>query len=259
MNACRIEDIAEYLSAYLHIREIPDYPNALNGLQLTHRGPVRRLAAAVDTSLQTIDGTIASGANALLVHHGMFWSGLQRLDGHHYERLHRLISNDVAIYSAHLPLDAHETHGNSRLLASILGLTVGAGFAAHRGIYCGVQGESTVATTDLRDKLESFSRSHGGTVITTPFESNRTTSRWAICSGSGANAETLAEAAAHGVDTLIVGEGPHWTAVDAQDTNLVIMYAGHYATETLGVQSLAAHLGERYGIAWSFIPAPTGL
>ena len=256
---CRIETIAEYIGSYLRISDVPDYPNALNGLQLTHRGPVRRIAAAVDTSLRTIDGAIAAGANMMLVHHGMFWSGLQRFDGHRYERLHRLVSNDIALYSAHLPLDADERHGNSRLLAQRLGLEVTGGFAPHRGIYCGVQGTSSVKTGSIRDALDVFAREHGGSVVMTPFGTDRLTSRWAICSGSGANAETLAEAAAGGIDTLIVGEGPHWTAVDAPDTGLVIMYAGHYATETLGVQSLAAHLSERFGVSWTFVGAPTGL
>jgi putative NIF3 family GTP cyclohydrolase 1 type 2 len=145
------------------------------------------------------------------------------------------------------------------LLAQVLGLTVSGGFAPHRGTYCGVRGKNRIPTADVRDALIGFSAQHGGAVVTTPFEPTRVTSHWAICSGSGANAETLAEAAANGIDTLIVGEGPHWTAVDAHDTGLVIMYAGHYATETLGVQSLAAHLSARFGIPWSFVPVPTGL
>jgi dinuclear metal center YbgI/SA1388 family protein len=256
---CRIETIADYLNGYLRVAEIPDYPNALNGLQLNHQGPVRRLAAAVDTSLRTIDGAIAVGANALLVHHGMFWSGLQRFEGHLYERIHRLISNDIAIYSAHLPLDAHDVHGNSRLLAKALGLAVAGGFAAFRGVHCGVSGDSNLPTTTIRERLSAFSLGHGGAVVTTPFVETRTTRRWAICSGSGANADTLAEAANMGIDTLIVGEGPHWTAVDANDSGLVIMYGGHYATETTGVQSLAAHIADRFGIEWTFVAAPTGL
>jgi putative NIF3 family GTP cyclohydrolase 1 type 2 len=71
--------------------------------------------------------------------------------------------------------------------------------------------------------------------------------------------DTLREAYTTGVDTLIVGEGPHWSAVEAAEYGLVIVYAGHYATETLGVRALAAHLAERYGVAWEFLHAPTGL
>ena len=82
---------------------------------------------------------------------------------------------------------------------------------------------------------------------------------WAICSGAGAGTDTLAEATALGIDTLIVGEGPHWTAVDAPERGLVIMYAGHYATETLGVRALGDQLAATFGLSHTFVAAPTGL
>jgi dinuclear metal center YbgI/SA1388 family protein len=220
---------------------------------------VCRIAAAVDVSLRTIDGAIAAGANLLLVHHGMFWAGLERMNGPYYERIRRLISHDIAVYSAHLPLDVHEVHGNSRLLAARLGLTPTAGFALHEGVYCGVRGESDVETADLCERFRAFSRAHGGDVHATGFDAAHRTRRWAVCSGSGASQETLREASAEGVDTLLVGEGPHWTAVDAEERGVVILYGGHYATETLGVCSLSAHLEQQFGVPWTFVPAPTGL
>ena len=85
------------------------------------------------------------------------------------------------------------------------------------------------------------------------------TKSWAMCTGAGASAETLEEAVAGGVDTLIVGEGPHWTAVEADEIGIAIIYAGHYATETLGVRALAKHLAERFSLDWVPIHAPTGL
>jgi putative NIF3 family GTP cyclohydrolase 1 type 2 len=95
--------------------------------------------------------------------------------------------------------------------------------------------------------------------VVTPIEPGRLTRQWAICTGAGAGVETLREAAARGIDTLIVGEGPHWTAVDGPEAGLVIIYAGHYATETLGVRALAAQVSDRFGIPHEFINAPTGL
>jgi putative NIF3 family GTP cyclohydrolase 1 type 2 len=82
--------------------------------------------------------------------------------------------------------------------------------------------------------------------------------RWAICSGAGADSDTLREAKERKIETLIVGEGAHWTAVDAEENNIVIVYAGHYATETLGVQALAKALAAEFTIPWHFIPTPTG-
>jgi dinuclear metal center YbgI/SA1388 family protein len=259
VTECSLVDLREYLDGYLRISEIPDYPPALNGVQVTHAGPVRRIAAAVDASLRSIDGAIAAGANLLLVHHGLFWAGAQRLEGYRFERIRRLIANDIAVYSAHLPLDVHGVHGNSKLLAQELGLEPTDGFADYHGVHCGVRGSASLLTSTLFARLQAFSRKHGGEAITTRIHDDRQTRRWAVCSGGGANPETLREAAICGVDTLIVGEGPHWSAVDATDAGLVLMYGGHYATETLGVCSLAAHLEQRFGVPWTFIPAPTGL
>jgi dinuclear metal center YbgI/SA1388 family protein len=259
MNHWPLDELAAYLDGHLRVAETPDYPAALNGVQLMHEGPVRRIAVAVDISLRTIAGAIATGANLLIVHHGMFWNGPQRLSGRYYARVRRLITNDIAVYAAHLPLDVHAVHGNSTLLAAALGLTVSGGFAQFQTVQCGVRGESERPTAAIYEDLRAFARGHGGDVRATSYDAGRVTRRWAICSGSGANPDTLREAVSLGVDTLIVGEGPHWTAVDADDIGIVVMYAGHYATETLGVQSIAAHLEQRFGVPWSFIAAPTGL
>jgi putative NIF3 family GTP cyclohydrolase 1 type 2 len=87
----------------------------------------------------------------------------------------------------------------------------------------------------------------------------KVTRRWAICTGAGAGQDTLREATASRIDTLIVGEGPHWTAIDAEEAGLTVIYAGHYATETLGVQALAEHVGRAFDLPWVFVDAPTGL
>jgi dinuclear metal center YbgI/SA1388 family protein len=252
-------DIAGALDDLLRVREIPDYSNALNGVQVANRGAIRRIACAVDISQRTIDGAAAEGANLLLVHHGLFWSGLQSLTGAHYARVRSLIENDIAVYAAHLPLDVHPTHGNNVLLARELGLEPSAGFADYRGISVGVRGESDLDTKALVERARVFARQHETELRVTPFSSGHRTRRWGICTGAGASPETLREAAEVSLDTLIVGEGPHWTAVDAADSGLVIVYAGHYATETLGVRSLGEWAGSLFNIPWTFVSAPTGL
>ena len=88
---------------------------------------------------------------------------------------------------------------------------------------------------------------------------DRRTRRWALCTGAGASAETLREAEELGIDTLIVGEGPHWSAVHAEEHELAIIYAGHYATETLGVRALAKEVAAKFQISQTFVSAPTGL
>ena len=259
MTGVPLETIRSYLDEFLDVARIQDYPPALNGVQVSHRGPVTRLAAAVDASQRTIDAAAREGANLLLVHHGLFWNGLQSLTGPHLDRVRALLDADLALYSTHLPLDAHDTFGNSRLLAAELGLKVTGGFARHQTIDCGVSGESDLDTRALVDRVRTWAAPLGHHTIASTIPDGHRTGRWAICSGSGAQVETLREAYATGVNTLIVGEGPHWSAVDAPERGLVIIYAGHYATETLGVRALTAHLAERYGLPWSFVHAPTGL
>jgi dinuclear metal center YbgI/SA1388 family protein len=253
------EELAKYMDQLLETAACPDYPGAMNGLQITSRKPIKAIAAAVDFSTRTMEGTLASGANLLLVHHGMFWSGPERLVDAAYRRIRFLIEHDIAVYSSHLPLDRHPTMGNNVLLAKELGLQPSASFAKHAEIFIGVSGTSDVETKVLADRARAFASNCGGEVRTTAINAGQRTKRWAICTGAGASAETIREAVDMNVDTMIVGEGPHWTAVSADDLGLTIIYAGHYATETLGVRALAQHLGEKFKLPWSFIEAPTGL
>jgi dinuclear metal center YbgI/SA1388 family protein len=254
-----IHEIAGYADELLETGTTPDYPNALNGLQLENQSEITGIAAAVDFSTRAINGAIGMNANLLVVHHGMFWDGAGPLRGPSYKRLRLLLENDIAVYSSHLPLDRHPTLGNNVLLAKQLGLKPDAAFAEFEGIFIGVSGESEIETTTLIERARRFAKSCGSDVRTTPVGKNRETKRWAICTGAGASAGTLKEVCEMKIDTLIVGEGPHWTAIYAEENELAIIYAGHYATETLGVHALVEHLGNRYSISSSFVSAPTGL
>lgn len=243
----------------LETATVPDYSNALNGLQLANTGTVTRIAAAVDFSTRTVAAAVSAGADMLLVHHGMFWGGLKRIEGTDHARLRMLVEQDMAVYSSHLPLDRHPLYGNNALLATELGLEPNDDFARYKSITIGVRGVTDLETGTLAMRADSFARAHGGLARTTPIAPGRRTTAWAVCTGAGASSETLREAAETGVDTLIVGEGPHHTAVEAEEYGIVVIYAGHYATETLGVRALAAHVSDRFGIPWAFIEAPTGL
>jgi dinuclear metal center YbgI/SA1388 family protein len=255
-----LDRIVVYLDQLLETSTTPDYPNALNGLQLSNSGLVTKVAGAVDFSTKAIDAAIKENANLLIVHHGMFWSGLKPITGNSYRQIQRLLDADVAVYSSHLPLDRHPNLGNNVLLARELGLTPLHPFARFSEVFVGTQGRSDIETSTLVARAEAFSHTHGGSVITAGVtDPNRMTHRWAICTGAGASAETLAEAAHDGVDTLIVGEGPHWTAVDAVERGIAILYLGHYASETLGVFALADDLSREFQLDNVKIASPTGL
>ena len=251
--------IASELDTLLTTEGFPDYPQAINGIQVETESVIVHVAAAVDLRERTIRGAMEAGANLLIVHHGLFWGGLQPLRGPYYRRIHALLASGMALYSSHLPLDAHPEIGNNVLLARELGLTPSAGFARYQSIDIGVRGEADIATSELVARAGAIASRWGGTVRTSPCEPQRTTKRWAICTGAGASADTLREAVELRIDTLIVGEGPHWTAVDADELGIVIIYAGHYATETLGVRALAEHVARTFDLPTTFIDVPTGL
>jgi dinuclear metal center YbgI/SA1388 family protein len=251
--------IASALDSLLDTANVPDYPQAINGVQVETHAEIVKVAAAVDLRERTIRSAVDAGANLLLVHHGLFWAGLQPLRGPYYRRIHALLASGMGVYSSHLPLDAHPEIGNNVLLARELGLTPSAGFARYESIDTGVLGEAGIATSELIARAGAIAQRWGGSVRSSPSDPSRTTKRWAICTGAGASADTLREAVEKNIDTLIVGEGPHWTAVDADEMGIVIIYAGHYATETFGVRALAEYVGRTFDLPTIFIDVPTGL
>ena len=255
----RARDIAGRMDGWLRTAEIPDYPGAINGLQLDNRADVTRVASAVDFSAHIVREVIRARAQLLIVHHGMFWGGVQPLTGVNYERLANLIANDIAVYSSHLPLDLHPELGNNALLAKRLGLRPTDGFARYKTIDVGLSGVDDVDTATLIERVRLLATEAGGHVVAPSVPRERRTRRWAVCTGAGADSDTIREALDRGIDTMIVGEGPHHTAVQARDLDIVIIYGGHYATETLGVRALGERVASEFGIDAVFLDAPTGL
>lgn len=252
-------EISAALDTLLRAEEIEDYPNALNGLQVDSDADIVRVAAAVDAREATISRAVDVGASLLIVHHGLFWGGLQPLTGAHLRRVRVLLHGRLALYSSHLPLDAHPSVGNAALLARELELESSAGFAEVRGTELGVAGEASVATAELVERVRRFSSRHATHVVHTSLSDGRTTKRWAICTGAGVNHDTLREARDRGIDTFISGEAPHWAAIEAEEAGICLILAGHYASETLGVQALAERVRERFGLEWEWIEETTGL
>lgn len=253
-----LDEIVALLDAELQVSSVGDYSGAVNGLQFANSGRVFSVATAVDISTRAIDAAAAAGASLLIVHHGLFWSGVQPVVGRVYERYRKLMQHDIAVYASHLPLDAHEGLGNNVRLAQALGLAPAGRFARFKTVDIGVQGKTNESTSDIVQRVAAFVAQYDGVVRTSVPVQGRRTRKWGICTGGGASSETIAEALHQGIDTIIVGEGPHHTTVDAIEHDLCVVYAGHYATETLGVQALGAFLETRFGLPWSFLNLPTG-
>ena len=216
----------------------------------------------MDASPGTIRKTVAAGCDLLVVHHGLFWSGVQPLTGHRFALFETAIRHHLAIYSAHLPLDTGRA-GNSRLLADALGLESAPGLAAEWHPFFVSKGTPVGCRARLRESIrraelaERLGRALGGeTVRVCPGGPERTREIGVITGAAGAE---LAAVAREGIETLVTGEGPHWTFARAEELGANLLYGGHYATETFGVKALARHLEARFGLPWQFIDHPTGL
>ena len=249
----RLRDLVTYLDGYLSIASIQDYPNALNGLQVDGPEDVARIAVAVDATAASIEAAIEAGAGLLIVHHGLFWDGNRPVTGRRYRRLKALMDARVALYAAHLPLDAHPEVGNNAVLARELGIDARGRFAPFQGAELGVWGELKITREALCARLDEVL---GGRVKLIPGGPERI-ERVGVVTGGGGG--FVAEAAAAGLDALVTGEGSHHTYFDATEGGVNLYYGGHYATETWGVRALAGHLEERFGLPWTFIDQPTGL
>jgi len=263
-GARQLAEIAEYLDRYLRIRDIPDETNAVNGLQVENSGSIGGIIAAVDASLATIEGAIATRERdtpppLLLVHHGLFWDGNIPVTGRRYRRISALLADDIPLYAAHIPLDVHPEVGNNAVLAERLGIRVEGWFGSYRGIPMGVWGEvpgSLPTREALALELDRVLHTLKGSATLIPG-GPETPARVGIITGAAGN--LLAQARDAKLDTFITGEGPHHTYFDAVEWGINLIYAGHYATETLGVQALASHLGDRFDLDWDFHDHPTGL
>lgn len=250
----RLDTLVSYLDDYLRVAdEVADAPEALNGLQVENSGEVTRLAAAVDMCEATVRLAAEQHADCLLVHHGLFWGGLRPLAGPAYRRVAGLIKSNIALYAAHLPLDRHPQVGNNAVLARLLEIKVRGEFGAYHGAPIGVWGEYS----GKRDELSwSLTRTLGTAPRLLPFGPERL-QRVGIVTGAGGS--MIPQAAAAGLDTYVTGEGQHWTFFDAEELGINVYYAGHYATETVGVKALAEHLSKKFDLPWVFLDHPTGL
>lgn len=249
-----LRTLVAHLDAYLRIAEVPDYPAALNGLQVdAGRAEVRRVAVAVDAVGHTVEAAVREGADLLLVHHGLFWDGNQPVTGRRYRRLRALLEADLPVYSAHLPLDVHPEVGNNAVLARELGIVLRGTFGEYRGWPLGVWGELELRREALCARLDALL---GGRVKLVPG-GPEVVRRVGVITG-GAGGEVRAAAAAR-LDAFVTGEGAHHNFFDAEEGGINLLLGGHYATETWGVRALGRHLEERFGIEWVFIDHPTGL
>jgi dinuclear metal center YbgI/SA1388 family protein len=196
---------------------------------------------------------VAEKADLLLVHHGLFWAPAHPWRGRRYELIRCLIEHDLAVYSSHLPLDAHPRLGNNAQLCAALGLKGLRSFFFDHGQPIGFQARTNIPLAELAQRLARATGAEPRVIPGGPSACRR------VGVVSGGAGEGLEKAVAEHVDTFVTGEGPHWTYAKAEELGVNVLYGGHYATETFGVKALAAHLSAWFKLPWTFLDHPTGL
>jgi len=248
-----LSEIVAYTDDFLRIREIGDWDNALNGLQIENSGRVTRIGAAVDVSTRVLTEAARKSVDLLIVHHGLFWPGLQPVRRALRRQLQLAFENDIALYSAHLPLDIHPKVGNNAELVVALGLKSAQPFLEEKGQPVGLKARASMQRSELVRKLR---KALNGPVKVFNFGPKQTCTIGVVTGGAGSE---IYRAAQENIDTFITGEAPHWAVVAAEELSMNLLLGGHYATEVFGVKALAAHLSKRFRIPCAFIDCPTGL
>jgi len=245
-------ELVSYLDNLLNIRQIADY--GPQGLQIEGREDVNKIAVGVDTAHATIDGALAAGADMLIVHHGIFWGPPKLIAGAFGYKVRRFIEADLNLYAAHLALDAHPALGNNAELCRLLALTPTGGYFNFKGLDVGMIAEPT-SPLPFTALVARFADA-----LQPPLKADASgpelVRKVAVCSGDAAR--SLEEAFELGCDTLVTGELDYTMAHAPEELGMNVIYGGHYVTETLGVQALARHLNEVFGLPWVFVDVPVG-
>ena len=239
------EELVSYLDRLLEPTKFKDY--CPNGLQVEGRGEVQRIVAGVTASQALLDAAVAHGADAVLVHHGYFWKGDDgRVTGIRRQRLGTLINHDINLLAYHLPLDAHPEFGNNAQLALGLDWLPEARFGEQDIAWLGTLAEPA----DLATVSGNVARLLGREPLVIG-EAGRPVRRIAWCSGGAQG--YFEQAIALGVDAYVSGEISEQTVHLARESGVAYIAAGHHATERGGVQALAAHLSEKFGLDCEFV------
>lgn len=244
----KLNDLISYLEALLQPNQFKDY--CPNGLQVQGKDNIKTIVSGVSANQALIDAAIQHDADALLVHHGLFWKNdALTVTGLKYHRLKALMVNDISLLAYHLPLDAHVIYGNNIQLANLLGITFEEVFAIEPGLLLGCMG-----TLSQPHTAEQFSQLLTDKLSREPLHIaavNKPIAKIAWC--TGAAQDFLPQAVEYGIDAYVTGEVSERTVHMAKEYNVHFFAAGHHATERYGVKALGEHLRDHFGIKHIFV------
>lgn len=246
MHTTTRDELLQACDALLQPARFKDY--GPNGLQVEGKAPIRRLVSGVTASRALIEAAIAEGADAIFVHHGLFWRGQSgTVTGWMKQRLALLLAHDISLLAYHLPLDAHPELGNNAQLGRVLELTLESTRFGEQDLGFVGQGAFADAQALARHVEQRLGR---GVTLVDPGH-GRPLRRIAWCTGG---AQSYFEAAiAAGADAFITGEISEPQAHLARECGVAFLACGHHATERYGAPAVAAHVAAQLGIAHRFI------
>ncbi|WP_395025508.1 Nif3-like dinuclear metal center hexameric protein [Comamonas odontotermitis] len=239
------QDMLQAFNTLLQPERFKDY--GPNGLQIEGKTEIRKLVSGVTASRALIDAAIAAGADAIFVHHGLFWRGYDgRITGWMKQRIERLIKNDINLFAYHLPLDAHPELGNNAQLGVRLGWQADGRFGEQDLGFIG-----SIPEAPAQQIAAQIQQALGRSVTLATSENPRPICRMAWCTGG---AQSFFEAAiAAGADGFLTGEISEPQAHLARETGVSFFAGGHHATERYGAPAAASLVAQQLGIAHEFI------
>jgi dinuclear metal center YbgI/SA1388 family protein len=245
--------LTQYLNELLRPSEFNDY--GPNGLQVEGREQLSHIAFAVSATKESCEKAREIGANALIVHHGLFWHfhGVRTLTGPFAKRVYPLIDGKINLYGFHLPLDAHPEVGNATGIARRLGLRELAPFGDHKGSPTGIHGQFTKARNVLELKKELEILLGHNVLIASPNQSAEIKSLGIITGGANSGWK---DAAKLGLDAYLTGEMSEHDWHESQEAGVHMFAGGHHATERFGIQDLMARIKSDFPtLTYTFIPS----
>ena len=250
-----LEKIVTYLDECLDTANIKD--DSWNGLQVEGNAQVSKIMFAVDAGIETIERAIKENANMIVVHHGHFWRLADpSIRKWSKKRIDLLLKNGISLYASHLPLDKHSKLGNNAQLLKLLGFDISKEFGGYHGETISFIGKSEQPKT-LSEIEFILTEKLSATCKVLPF-GNKQIKTIAVCSGGGADFSLFSEAVDAGVDLYLTGDSTEMYHL-AKDIGINVIFAGHHATEIVGVKALSEHIKEKFDVETLFVDIPTGL
>lgn len=254
----QLTKVVKFLDEYLNIKACEKNDNSWNGLQVEGKSEVKKIMFTTDAGIESFEKAAKIGADMIIVHHGIFWEANNpSIKDYTKKRVCMLLESGISLYAAHLPLDKHPVVGNNAQLLKILGFEQDENrpFGYYEGEYLSFIGKASNPKT-VEQLAKILNKEIGAECKVLAFgpEKIRTV---AICSG-GAGYAQLDEAVSAGVDLYVTGDSTEFYHT-AKDIGFNVIFAGHHATEIVGVRALSKAVAKELDIETIFVDIPTGL